>query len=105
MIIHRRRLATVVVSLILAAGCSKAEKEAEPVVSVQVATVKQSPIARIIHSEAVLFPLRQAAITSKVSAPVKRFYVNRGSRVKSGQLLATLENRDLAASAIENKGA
>jgi multidrug efflux pump subunit AcrA (membrane-fusion protein) len=36
---------------------------------------------------------------------VKRFYVNRGSKVKAGQLLATLENRDLAASQVENKGA
>jgi multidrug efflux pump subunit AcrA (membrane-fusion protein) len=31
--------------------------------------------------------------------------VNRGSQVKSGQLLAVLENTDLAASAVENKGA
>jgi len=36
---------------------------------------------------------------------VKRFYVNRGSRVKAGELLATLEDRDLAASEVENKGA
>jgi RND family efflux transporter MFP subunit len=72
---------------------------------VQVAAVKTASIAKIINTDAVLFPLQQAAITSKVSAPVKRFYVNRGSRVKAGQLLATLENRDLSASAIENKGA
>ena len=44
-------------------------------------------------------------MTPKVSAPVKRFYVNRGSRVKAGQLLATFESQDLAASADENKGA
>jgi HlyD family secretion protein len=90
---------------LFATACSKAEKEAEPVVSVQVADVKQGGIEKTISAEAVLFPLQQAAITPKLSAPVKRFYVNRGSRVKAGQLLATLEDRDLAASEIENKGA
>ncbi|HEX4485556.1 MAG TPA: efflux RND transporter periplasmic adaptor subunit [Terriglobales bacterium] len=89
----------------ITAGCSKAEKEPEPIVSVQVAKVTQQAITKIIRAEAVLFPLQQSALTPKVSAPVKRFYVNRGSRVKAGQLLATLENRDLAAAAIENKGA
>jgi HlyD family secretion protein len=86
-------------------ACSKPEKEAEPVVSVQVAIVKQASIEKVINAEAVLFPLQQAAIIPKLSAPVKRFYVNRGSRVKAGQLLATLEDRDLAAAEVENKGA
>jgi multidrug efflux pump subunit AcrA (membrane-fusion protein) len=36
---------------------------------------------------------------------VKKFLVNRGSHVRSGQLLAVLENRDLAAAAQENRGA
>jgi HlyD family secretion protein len=89
----------------LSAGCSKSDNAAEPIVSVQVAPARQESISRIIHCEGILFPLQQAAITAKVNAPVKRFYVNRGSRVKAGQLLATLENKDLAASAIENKGA
>ena len=40
----------------------------------------------------------------KISAPVKRFLVQRGARVKEGQLLAILENRDLAAAAQDNKG-
>ena len=31
--------------------------------------------------------------------------MNRGSRVHRGQLLAVLENRDLAAAEVENKGA
>ena len=51
-----------------------------------------------------LAPLAQAAIEPKISAPVRKFYVQRGSRVKAGQLLATLENNDLAAAAMDNKG-
>jgi HlyD family secretion protein len=39
-----------------------------------------------------------------VTAPVKKFYVQRGSRVHEGELLATLENSDLAAAALDNKG-
>jgi multidrug efflux pump subunit AcrA (membrane-fusion protein) len=35
---------------------------------------------------------------------VRKFYVQRGSRVKEGELLATLENNDLAAAAMDNKG-
>jgi HlyD family secretion protein len=98
-------VAVAAVFLTFISGCSRPEKETEPVVSVQVVVVKQSSIDKVISSEAVLFPLQQSAITPKVSAPVKRFYVNRGSRVKAGQLLATLENGDLEASAVESKGA
>jgi RND family efflux transporter MFP subunit len=46
----------------------------------------------------------QAAISPKVTAPVKKFYVQRGSHVKAGELLATLENSDLAAAAMDNEG-
>jgi RND family efflux transporter MFP subunit len=35
---------------------------------------------------------------------VRAFYVQRGSRVKTGDLLAVLENRDLAAQALDNQG-
>ncbi len=71
----------------------------------QTAPAERGSIQQIITSEAILFPRDQAAITPKVVAPVKQFYVNRGSRVHRGQLLAVLENRDLAAAEVENKGA
>jgi len=44
-------------------------------------------------------------VMTKISAPVQKFYVNRGDHVKEGQLLAVLENRDLTAAAAESKGA
>ena len=40
----------------------------------------------------------------KISAPVSKFYVNRGDHVRKGQLLAVLENRDLAAAVTDAKG-
>src|SRR5271169_1850511 len=87
-----------------AQGCS-ADKQAEPTVSVQVAPVRKATIEQTVTSEAILFPLAQSAIVPKISAPVTAFYVNRGSRVHEGQLLAKLESRDLAAAAQDNQGA
>ena len=89
----------------LLSSCSKKEEAPQPVVTVQTAAVERGPIQQIITADALLFPRDQAAITPKIVSPVKTFYVNRGSPVHRGQLLAVLENRDLAAAEVENKGA
>ncbi|MBZ5552707.1 MAG: efflux RND transporter periplasmic adaptor subunit [Acidobacteriia bacterium] len=88
----------------LAWGCSKEPAEKEPVVSVQTAVAREATIKRIVTADAILFPLHQAALTPKISAPVREFHVQRGSPVHRGQLLAVLENSDLAAAEIETKG-
>jgi len=86
-------------------ACSKEPADKEPTVSVQVMAAERTTLQQTVVTQAVLFPLQQAAITPKISAPVHKFYVNRGSKVHKDQLLAQLENRDLAASSEENKGA
>ena len=86
-------------------GCGKGEKEEAPEVSVQAATATKADISRVVNTEAVIFPIAQSAITPKINAPVRKFYVTRGQKVREGQLLATLENRDLSAAALDNKGA
>lgn len=96
-------LAAMALPLVLLAGC-KSEAAPETRVTVQAEHPKQGAIAEHILAEAVLAPLAQAAIAPKISAPVRKFYVQRGSMVKEGQLLATLENSDLAAAALDNKG-
>ncbi len=83
---------------------SKDEKEPEPIVPVQVAAATEGSIRILVTADAVLYPHDQASIMPKVSAPVRRFLVNRGDHVKQGQLLAVLENSDLAAAAAESKG-
>jgi HlyD family secretion protein len=85
-------------------ACSKESGQKEPIVPVQVAPVKKKTIEYTVTSEAVLFPLAQSAIIPKISAPVKTFYVKRGSPVREGQLLAVLENKDLAAAARDTQG-
>src|SRR5438477_4375984 len=93
----------------LLSGCT-AEKaadkpEGEHVVTVDVAPVLSTSISLKVTSDALLYPLQQASLVPKISAPVKKFYVDRGSRVRAGQLLAELENRDLAGAVAESQGA
>jgi len=90
--------------LCIASGCGKAEKEKEPVVSVQTTPAQRGPISQIISAEAVVYPLEQATVAPKISSTIKKFYVQRGARVKKGQLLAELENKDLSAAAESSKG-
>ena len=92
---------------VLATGmtaCSNKEKEQQPEVTVQVAQAKRGKIEQVIRTEAILFPRDQAALTPKITSPVRTFYVNRGSKVHRGQLLAVLENRDLAAVLTDTQG-
>jgi HlyD family secretion protein len=100
-----RSAVPVLAASLLLAGCGKEQPESEPVVAVQAVRVERAAIAQQVTAAAVLYPIRQAIIVPKISAPVKKFYVNRGDRVKAGQLLAVLENSDLAAAAAEAKGA
>ena len=90
--------------LLAGIGCSSAEKQKEPVVTVQSALVNRTTLRQVVGAEAILSPLHQATLVPKISAPVKQFYVQRGSRVRKGQLVAVLENRDLKAAEEEAKG-
>jgi multidrug efflux pump subunit AcrA (membrane-fusion protein) len=101
---HFKLQLVLAVALILI-GCSGSEKEPEPEVTVQAAPVEKADISRVINADAIIFPLAQAVITPKVSAPVRKFLVNRGQKVRKGQLLAELENRDLSAARLDNQGA
>jgi HlyD family secretion protein len=95
----------VAAAMLISAACSGDKGDKEPTVTVRVAPVEKITIEHVIKTQAVLFPRQQAAIVSKISAPVQKFLVKRGSPVRQGQLLAILENRDLSAAAQENKGA
>jgi multidrug efflux pump subunit AcrA (membrane-fusion protein) len=86
-------------------ACHKADDETTTaLVTVQAEKPQVGTISERIIADATLSPLAQAAISPKITAPVRKFYVQRGSRVKAGELLAELENRDLAAAALDNKG-
>jgi HlyD family secretion protein len=86
------------------AACKKAEKKEEVIAPVRVSPAIKGSIRLIVNTDAVLYPRDQASIVPKISAPVKRFLVNRGDHVKQGQVLAELEARDLAAAAQASRG-
>ena len=88
------------------AGCSAKEagEEEAPTVTVQVGAAEKQDIQRKVTADAILYPLDQAALVPKITSPVKKFYVERGSRVHAGEVLAELEAQDLDASVNENQG-
>jgi len=85
-------------------GCGGPEKEPTPLVTVQVTPAKRGPIELEVSSDAVVYPLQQAVITPKITSTIKKFYVQRGSKVKQGELLVLLENADLSGAAEQSKG-
>jgi HlyD family secretion protein len=100
----RIHVTVAILFLLLSPACSKKEEETpEVIVPVQTAAAEKMPIRRFIQAQAILYAQEQASVTPKVSAPVSKFYVNRGDHVRKGQLLAELENRDLAAAVMETK--
>ena len=106
----RWRFAAVILVVLpgIVAGCKKAASEDEDsgeAVSVQADHPSVGPITEQITADAILTPLAQAAIAPRISAPIRAEYVQRGSHVKKGQLLITLEDRDLQGSALDSKGA
>ena len=95
----------------LLAGCGKSKpkaaegggEEAEAPTPVTVETAVKGAIDRVVSADAVLYPVNQAPVTSKISAPITRVLVNRGDHVRAGQLLVVLESADLAAAANESQ--
>jgi len=90
---------------VLLLGCGKErakEEEHEPPTPVTVETAGLGAMDHVVTADAVLYPINQANVTPKITAPVKRVLVNRGDHVRAGQLLAELESGDLAAAANES---
>jgi HlyD family secretion protein len=109
---YTRRRAAAIACLIAAgallAGCGKdKEKEGaegkEAPTPVTVETAVRGAIDHMVIADAVLYPINQANVTPKLTAPVKRVLVNRGDHVRAGQPVAELESGDLAAAANESK--
>ncbi len=99
------KLVSILPLLIGLAACKKeTPKEAEPVIPVEATATRRDSIRRLITAEGILHPRDQASIMPKISAPVRKFYVNRGDHVKAGQLVAELESRDLAAAVTDARG-
>jgi len=100
-----RSLLVLAAAGILFSGCgTKEAAEATPTVTVQVDGAEKGIIQRKVVTDAVLYPRDQAAIVPKVVSSVKKWYVDKGSHVKAGQLLGELENQDLAGAQMKSQG-
>jgi multidrug efflux pump subunit AcrA (membrane-fusion protein) len=102
-------VASAAFSLALLSACGKAKPKekagegAEAPTPVMVETAVLGAMDHVVTADAVLFPINQANVTSKISAPVKRIMVNRGDHVKAGQVVLELESADLAAAENESR--
>jgi len=92
-------------AFLLSACAKKPDAEVVSPPAVQVTSVTQNTIRRIVSGDGVLFPEDQANVIPKITAPILKFYVRRGDHVKQGQLVAELENKDLVAASFEAKTA
>ncbi len=107
---HPALAAALAFFVLIPVGCKKeAATDATPAdediaVAVQVEHPRVGPISAEIAADAILAPLSQAAIASRISAPIRAEYVQRGAHVSKGQLLLTLEDRDLQGTALDSKG-
>jgi HlyD family secretion protein len=100
------RLTMLSLALLPLAGC-KAKPEAAPEVQATVDATHPTvgDISEEIAGDAILTPLAQASISPRISAPIRAEYIQRGSHVRKGQLLISLESRDLQGSALDSTGA
>ena len=106
------RAAALLCLTLLLNGCKKqADKAdatsaaADTAVSVTAQHPTIGPLSEEIAADAILAPLSQAAIAPRISAPIRTEYVQRGAHVHKGQLLLTLESRDLQGTTLDSEGA
>jgi multidrug efflux pump subunit AcrA (membrane-fusion protein) len=95
-----------IAALALAAGCEKKEEEKpKPVVAVKVAKAETGDVKLVVKAPATVWPREQAAVAARVTAPIREIRVRKGDDVRAGQVLAVLENRDVAAQRQEAQAA
>ncbi len=78
-------------------GHNKSKESSQPAVTVGVTTVEKKTLGREITLSSELVPFQEIDVYAKESGYVKSLTVDYGSRVKAGQLMATLEIPELEA--------
>ena len=79
------------------AAASQADESAQVVVSVRVAKAVRQPIAAQVSAPGTVFPREQATVGAKINAQIKQMPLLKNRVVRAGELIATLESRDLQA--------
>lgn len=96
----KRSFLAAVLPLLACLACGHPEDEDKPVtpvVTVEVAKAQLADVLEIVRAPATIFPRQQANIAGRITSPIRELRVQKGALVQKGQLLALLEDRDLAA--------
>ena len=97
-------LVVVLLALLPSCGRVRAKGNAQAAETVAVAKVARQTLERTITLSAELVPFQDIEVYAKESGYVKKLYVDYGSRVKEGQLMAILEIPELEAQLQEDQG-
>lgn len=88
----------VVLVLIIAAGVSGVFVPSIKVETTSVVRLYPSSAFTLLNASGYVVPQRKAAVAAKVTGRLDALFVEEGSRIKAGQIIARLENEDLIAS-------
>lgn len=80
---------------------SAAEEEAPIVVSVRVAKAERESIAAEVIALGTIFARHEATVSSKIAGQIKQMPLVKNKAVREGEVIATLESRDLQAQRAE----
>ena len=96
-----------VISLLLLSSCGKVrtKSDAPAAITVGVTPVIRKSLQRQITLSSEIVPFQEIDVYAKESGFVKKLYVDYGSRVQAGQLMATLEIPELEAQMQEDQAA
>ncbi|MGA2073526.1 MAG: efflux RND transporter periplasmic adaptor subunit [Terriglobia bacterium] len=97
-------LVVILLALLPSCGRVRAKGNAQAAETVAVAKVARQTLERTITLSAELVPFQDIEVYAKESGYVKKLYVDYGSRVKEGQLMAILEIPELEAQLQEDQG-
>jgi len=97
-------LVVVVLALLPSCGRVRAKGDAQATETVAVTKVTRKNLQRTTTLSSELVPFQDIDVYAKESGYVKKLYVDYGSRVKAGQLMAILEIPELEAQLQEDQG-
>jgi len=97
----------IVVSLVLLLSKKKpaAEEETAVVVSVHVAKAERDAIAAEVTALGTIFARHEATVSSKIAGQIKQMALLKNKPVREGEVLATLETRDIQSQRAESAAA
>ena len=98
-------LAAILIVLLPSCGKLRAKSDSPVEVTVGVTKVTRKSLQRQITLSSELVPFQEIDVYAKESGFVKKLYVDYGSRVQAGQLMATLEIPELEAQLQEDQAA